>query len=60
MNDNEDIYTSFVDNERNKLSTSQFIMKTPEIKVKVEKTKTVETPNVKENFLQRILKLFKK
>ncbi len=60
LNDNEDIYTSFVDNERNKLSTSQFIMKTPEIKVKVEKTKTVETPNVKENFLQRILKLFKK
>lgn len=59
-NDNEDIYTSFVDNERNKNATSQIIMKTPEIKVKVEKTVSVETPKAKESFFQRILNLFRK
>lgn len=59
-NNNEDIYTSFVDNERNKNATSQFIMKTPEIKVKVEKTVSVETPKAKESFFQRILNLFRK
>lgn len=58
--DNENNFTSFVDNEKNKNSTSQFIMKTPEVKVKVEKVKKVETPKPKESFIQRIIKLFKK
>lgn len=53
-------FTSFVNNEKNKNSTTQFLMKTPEIKVKVEKVEKPETHKPKETLFQRIINLFKK
>lgn len=53
-------FTSFVNNEKNKNSTTQFLMKTPEIKVKEIKTERPETHKPKETLLQRIINLFKK
>ena len=54
-------YSSFVDNENNKDSTVQFIMKTPSIKLDEKmKNNNIETPIIKKNFIQRFLDLFRK
>lgn len=55
-------YNSFVDNEKNKNSTVQFVMKTPPIKIKeVVKDITNDIPLVvKKSIFQRFLDLFRK
>ena len=60
--DGESSFTSFVDNERNKNSTSQFIMKTPGIKVKAAKIAKAQAPQPKEkeSFIKRIINLFRR
>lgn len=59
--DNEE-YSSFADNENNKDSTVQFIMKTPSIKIDEKaKNNDLEVPVIKKkNFIQRFLDLFRK
>lgn len=55
-------YKSFVNNDKNKNSTAQFVMKTPSIK-KIEVSNEIDgtnVPIVKKSFLQRFLDLFKK
>lgn len=60
--DTKEEYTSFVDNDKNKNSTAQFVMKTPSIK-KIDISKDIDgttTPIVKKSIFQRFLDLFKK
>lgn len=60
--DKKEDYTSFVDNDKNKNSTAQFVMKTPSIK-KIDISKDIDgtnTPVVQKNFFQRLLDLFRK
>lgn len=54
----ENSYTSFMDNERNKNSSVQFVMQTPTVEIKeVEKPEVVQEE--KKSFFDRLLALFK-
>lgn len=58
-NDKKNSYTSFMDNERNKNSTVQFVMQTPPIaKKEVKKTEAVQEE--KKGFFERLMALFKR
>lgn len=57
--DGKNSYTSFMDNERNKNSTVQFIMQTPVVEKKeVKKTEVVQEE--KKGFFERLLALFRR
>lgn len=59
-NNKENIYTSFADNHKNKNSTVQFIMRTPEIKKTEDKKSSLPVIEEKNSLWQRFLDLFKK
>lgn len=56
----ENIYASFADNDKNKNSTVQFIMRTPAVTKPEEKKDSTSSTEEKKNFFQRFLDLFKK
>lgn len=56
----ENTYKSFADNEKNKNSTVQFIMRTPSIDRPAQEKVYTKTTEVKMNFLDRFLALFTK
>lgn len=55
----ENTYASFADNDKNKNSTVQFIMRTPAVTKPEEKKDYKSDLEEKKNFLQRFLDLFK-
>ena len=57
---NAKAYTSFADEERNKNSTCQFVMKTPSIKIKKEPKADNTAPEENKSFFQKLIDLFKK
>lgn len=60
LSNKENSYKSFVNNDKNKNSTVQFIMRTPPIERPVEKKVYTKAPEVKQSFIDRLLALFKK
>lgn len=56
----ENTYSSFVNNDKNKNSTVQFILRTPEIRKPEDKKSSTSVVDDKKNIWQRFLDLFKK
>lgn len=60
LSDKGNNYKSFANNEKNKNSTVQFIMRTPPIERPVQEKVYTKAPEVKQSFIDRLLALFKK